>query len=198
MGLKRTVLPTTPPVSVAEAKRQISLVGDELDAYVAQLIEVATETAEHWTGRALTTQTWRLTLDEFPCEIYLPRPPLLAVTTVEYVDANGALQTLSAANYLVASDKQPAVVTAAYNTIWPVTRSQREAVRVTYTAGYGANASDVPLGIRHAILLLVATWFANREAVVTGTISTELSLSVAALLDGYKTGAGAEWYGLAD
>ncbi|RYE43614.1 MAG: phage gp6-like head-tail connector protein [Hyphomicrobiales bacterium] len=52
------------------------------------------------------------------------------------------------------------------------------------------NASLVPYGkeatFKQAALLLVGHYYANREAVVTGTIATALPFSVSALLDPHR------------
>lgn len=37
-----------------------------------------------------------------------------------------------------------------------------------------------------AMLLLIGHWYANRESVVVGSISTELPMAVAALIDPYR------------
>ena len=55
-----------------------------------------------------------------------------------------------------------------------------------YTVGYGSAASNVPEGIRQAVLLTIGNWYQNRQSVVTGTIATDLPLSSQYLLDQYK------------
>lgn len=59
--------------------------------------------------------------------------------------------------------------------------------RATYQAGYtvdplDADVWDAPRDIKQAVMLLVGSWFENREATVTGTINTELDLGVKMLL----------------
>jgi uncharacterized phiE125 gp8 family phage protein len=185
-----------------EVRAHLSLVDDNHDTHLRRLLAAAVEVAERWTGRALLQQTWRLAIDAFPScgrqEIVLPRPPLISITSVEYVDENGTLQTLSSSGYNATADREPARIEPAYNETWPATRYEREAVRVTYVAGYGTTAADVPEAIRHAILLMAAHWFVQREPVVTGAIATEIPMSAAFLLDGFRTGANAEWFHLAE
>lgn len=62
--------------------------------------------------------------------------------------------------------------------------------RATYQAGYTVDPRDAdvwaaPDDIQLAVKLLVGNYFENREAVVTGTISTELDLGVQMLLAPY-------------
>lgn len=194
MGLVRTVPPTNPPVTLAEAKQQIGLVDAAHDQHVDRLIQAATEQAESLTWRALVTQTWRLALAGFPpCRLWIPRPPLQSLV-IEYTDESGAEQTLDASQYKVAFDSVPAFVEPAYGTTWPATRPEAEAVRVTFVAGYGPDSTSVPQRVRQAILLLVANWFAHRESVVTGTIASELPQNARWLLESFKTGVPAEWF----
>jgi len=116
----------------------------------------------------------------------LPGPPVVpANLEVKYVDAAGALQTLDPAEYQVRTSEEPAELVPAYGKAWPGTRNQKDAVEVRYWAGY-ATAEEVPAAIREAIAIFCATQAANREAAVTGTISTELPLSAQWLLDPYR------------
>lgn len=209
MGLKRTAAPTANLITPEEARKHLSLPpdGGGHDDHVTRLIAAAVESVEQYCGRALLTQTWRLSIDSFPAcwpsgpgggEIVVPRPPLVSVTDIKYDDADGVEQTLDASKYKVTTDAQPGRIAPAYGETWPATRSQREAVRVTYVAGYGASAASVPEPLRHAVLLMVAHWFANREPVVTGTIASDIPMSAQWLMDGYRTGVNPECYRLAE
>lgn len=202
MGLKRTSAPAALAVTVAEAKQQVGIYDSSLDDYFTHLVNAATEAVERYTGRALITQTWRLALDDFPCrdprsEIRLPRPPFQSVTSIAYTDSNGTAQTLSSSLYDATADLEPARIEPAYNEVWPATRNEREAVRVTYVAGYGDTAASVPESLRHAILLMVSQWFNYREPSISGTIIAQVPLSATWLMDSYRTGAWAEFYELA-
>lgn len=193
MGLIRTIPPLVSPVTPAEAAKHLSLVDGENDSHVRLLVEAATECAEWTTWRALITQTWELTLDAFPCRLWIPRPPLQSLE-IKYIDTNGDEQTLDPAEYKIASG-EPAYVVPAYGKSWPSSRSEPGAVRVTFVAGYGAEATAVPQRIRQAILLLAGNWFVNRESVTVGAgAAMELPQSATWLLEAFKTGAAAEWF----
>lgn len=178
--------PAAIAVSFEEAVNHLRI--DEMEKLVENLIAVATkhlDGRDGWLGRALVTQTWDLTLDAFPDCIRVPLPPLQQVTSITYVDSNGASQTLAAENYTV-SPREPALIYPAYGTSWPSTRCQRDAVTVRFTAGYGDAASDVPLPIRHALLLIIGHFYEHREAVMIGAAPMELPLAVDALLYPYR------------
>jgi uncharacterized phiE125 gp8 family phage protein len=56
-----------------------------------------------------------------------------------------------------------------------------ETIRISYTAGL----TDVPDDMKQAVLMLISHWYENREAVIVGTISAEVSLGVNQLLSPY-------------
>lgn len=180
-SLTRTVAPPVSPVSREQAKqhlrREASWVED--DDLIDGLIAAATAHVEKVSGRSLVEQTWVLKLDAFPCgddvwarRIELPRPAVLSVTSVAYVDSAGASQTLSALAYTLQGDEYGACIHEAYGYTWPTTREQPDAVTVTYLAGYAktgaGTAGDpydyrkpVPAPIRQAILLKVQALYDN-------------------------------------
>jgi uncharacterized phiE125 gp8 family phage protein len=160
------------------------------DPQVSAIISAARQWTEDYTNRALITQTWRLTLDDFPrCLGYawngyapgqyhlrpwrdlqvirLPWPNLLTVTSITYVDGNGATQTLDSSAYVVDTSSLPGRVYPAYGTSWPANRCQPNAVTITYTAGYGS-ASSVPTAVKQAMLLMISDLYRERESQIIG------------------------------
>lgn len=190
-GLVLVSGPSDEPVSLVEAKRHCRIDHDDEDSDVLALVTAAREHCEALCQRAFVTQTWRLELDRFPeqCQpwsdvIRLPRPRLQSVTSVQYVDVSGVLRTLSAGLYQVDVGREPARLAPAYGQVWPATRDQMAAVKVTYDAGFGG--TDVtPKTIRQAILLLAGHWYEHREAVAQGGWE-ELPVGVAALLGQHR------------
>lgn len=183
MGLVRTVAPATEPVSLTEAKAQCRIDGTAENDLLTALIAAARTHLEEITWRALITQTWRLTLRGFPtcnAPIYLPRPPLIAVSSITYVDTAGTTQTLASGDYTVDAAAEPGTIEPAWGLSWPLTRDQPAAVTITYTAGFG-NAAAVPSDLVHALKLLIGHWSENREAVAEGGL-TEVPLAVQALV----------------
>ncbi|MEC9346065.1 MAG: hypothetical protein VYB54_07545 [Pseudomonadota bacterium] len=140
-------------------------------------------------GRALGTQTWVWSLDRFPghvtgniyADLRVPLPPLQSVTSISYVDPDGDSQTLSTDVYDVDTKSVPGVIFLKYGQSWPSIREQRNAVTVTFVAGY----STVPGPLVQAIKNLSALLYDQRSPVVTGTIATELPLGLRALIAPY-------------
>lgn len=191
LSILRTVDATVEPVTAAEAKAHMRILNADDDTYIEGLITAARQHAEHYTERAFVTQTWTLKLDRFPDyfgDIRLPKPLLISVSSITYVDLDGTTQTLSSALYEVDAQSQPARIRPAYGQSWPTTRDQFNAVTITYTAGYGAAATAVPKAIKQAIMIMVAHWYENREPIITGTIVAEVPMSANALLGPYRVG----------
>lgn len=180
-----TTPPAAEPLSLTEAKLHLREPSAADDALVTALIAAARSQVENYVHRALITQTRELKLDCFPACIELPFPPVASVTSVKYTDLNGAEQTVAGGDLDTDVNSSPGRVQPAYGSTWPSTRPGFNAVRVRYVCGYGAAGSDVPEPLRYAMRLLLAHLYENREAVVIGTISSELPLGVAALLNPY-------------
>lgn len=182
MRLELLTPPVTEPVTLAEVKTRLRIDDATDDAGVTRLIASATKHAESITRRAFVTQSWALTLDAFPCgSISLPLPPLQTVDEISYIDSTGATVVLPSTEYLVDKNGMIGMIHRAYQKQWPATRAQPMAVRIEFTAGYGA-AGAVPSDLASALMLLVAHWDQNREPVVIGTIVSSVPLSVESLL----------------
>lgn len=176
--------PATEPVTVDEAKAFLRKEDNDENATIERAIAAAREWVEDYTWRALVTQTWDLYAYEFPCsngELSLAKGRLQSVSTVTYVDTEGATQTLAGSEYQVDTKREPGRIAPAYSKSWPSTREQFNAVAVRFVAGYGA-ASAVPAALKQAVLILTADLFENRESEVIGTISAEVRFSAQALL----------------
>lgn len=180
--------PTVEPVTVAEAKAQRRFTSSSEDDLFAQYIAAARLMVEEATGRTFYQTTRALHLDRFPTRgvILLPYRPLIAVSSVAYLDTDGASQTVSASDYVVDSASRPPRICPAAGSAWPSTYDQPAAVTVTYTCGY-AVADSATLEAerargRQAVLLLVAHWHQNREATISGTIVTSTPLGFDALV----------------
>lgn len=197
MSLTQTSAPATEPVTTIEAKTHLHyddppLGADVLlqDAYIDQLIAAARQWCEVFTNRVFVTQTWEWRLDAFPGgakAFDVPKAKLSSVTSIAYLDVDGASQTLATSVYQEDANSQPGRIALKWNQAWPSVRGGGviDVVTVTFVAGYGA-ASAVPAPIKHAISLLVGHWHANRESVVTGVVAKEVPQTVEMLLWPYR------------
>jgi uncharacterized phiE125 gp8 family phage protein len=197
MALSLVTPPADVAVTLADAKAQCRIDADQHDedGLVDGLIQAATQHVESFTHRALITQTWDETFDGFPCgydgEIWLSKPPVSAVSSLSYIDSAGATQVWASSNYTKDLPSGPwarrARIVAAYSIPFPVTRGVINAVTVRFVCGYGADGSYVPAPITHAMKLLIAHWYLNREAVSVGNfLPTVYPQAVDALLWPFK------------
>lgn len=181
MALTLVTAAAAPIITLAEAKRHCRVDHDDDDAYIEGLVATVADNiggVDGWLGRSLGVATWEYRLDAFPDgKITLPLPPLADVSEVEYVDTDGATQTVADfRKFGVGSVKSAGFVTPAYNTDWPATRDEPEVVRITFTAGYAA----LPPAIKHGALLILAHLYNHRAAV--GVKMDELPMGADALL----------------
>lgn len=196
MGIRVITPPAAGLISLEDARDQCRADGTAHDATLTRLIASATRYVERATGRSLLTTVLELSLDRFPNEddpagavILLRRGDVQSITHVKYLDENDVEQTLAAATYVLDASENPARLSLANGKEWPSTLEEAAAVKVRYSAGYGAAGDTVPEDLLHAVRLVLAHWFTNREGVVTGTISTALQHSVDALLDSHRLAA---------
>lgn len=152
-SLTRIVPPTSEPITVAEAKQQLRITHSDEDTLIESYITAAREWAETFLNRTLVKSTWKYQTDTFPyClgvgEMFglgfrLPRPPLLSVSSITYIDLAGTEQTLSTSIYDVDHYDEPGIVSLAYLQLWPITQSVRNAITITYLAGYGGQTKTL-------------------------------------------------------
>lgn len=157
-----------------------SAVTDEDDYIEDILIPAGRERGESATNRQWITATWDLKLRSFPMgtTIRMPKPPLLTVSSITYVDSNGTTQTLASSRYSVRTYAGPKAqngfVELAYGDVWPTTRAQEDAVTIRFTCGYGATAASVPTQLRRALLVDIASMYEpGRKDLVVGSISQQ-------------------------
>lgn len=176
-----TVAAGSEPITQAEAKDQCRVDGTDSDDYIDGLIAAARGHIEGYCGTPLVSRTVTVKCDSFDDFARFPVAPLTSVSSVSYVDNVGATQTLSTDAYEVRSDGLTASLALKSGQSWPTIQTGS---RVTVTAVVGYSA--VPDAIKHAALLLVATWFDHRATVSDGEMF-EIPHAVDALLSNYRT-----------
>lgn len=172
--IKVITAPTLEPITLAEAKANLRVVGTDEDTDIERMIRAARQMAEERLNRALMPQVLAFGAGGFCGPLRVPRPPLVEIDSLTYTDTDGAAQVLAGSAYLVDTFADPPTISAAPGTSWPATRAQSGAVVVQYQAGY-ADAASVPEQIRQWMLLTIGAMYANREAFVNGTISQSLA-----------------------
>jgi len=97
---------------------------------------------------------------------------------------NGVQQTWDPSNYVVDASSEPARIGLAFGKFFPPIRVLPQSVATEFIAGYGDTPDKVPADIRHAIKMLIAHWYENREAVIAELRITpqQMPLAVETLL----------------
>ncbi len=168
----------TEPITLATARLHLRLdtIGSPPthpdDALVTALISVARESVENFTELTVAVNDFQMKLDAFPtAEINLGTWPVNSITSVTYVDANGATQTINSADYVLDTFSKPAQIVPAFGKTWPMVRNQPNAVTVTFEAGYTGDTSPVnnemPKALKQAMLLTITDLYENRGAITT-------------------------------
>jgi len=165
------------PLSVAESGGDIVVTlgtgaAGALDAAknTATLVAAACDAITNVTATASGTGATALTTEEGP---------------TSFTGGAGTLTTVSTDDYTL--DRLPMIPTLEVSD----TSGEAEAVRVTYTAGYGATAASVPQAIRQAMILMVGHWYAQRETASPVELR-EVPHAAEALLNCYRV----EFYGM--
>lgn len=183
MGLRLVTPPITEPATLLETKNRLRVTHTSDDGRIAGHILTARQWAENYIRGCICRQTWDYTVDHdwpfikrdgyYRHRIELPLHPLIEVSSISYVDSDGATQTLSTSLYTVHKNTQRPYIEQAYDQVWPSVRRVPEAITVRFVAGY----DQVPDGIRDAVMLHVEllydlhpndreTWELTRDALL--------------------------------
>lgn len=173
-GLQRIAGPLSEPVSLAELKAQLGL--DESssadDPRLFLLASAAREMVEQYTGLALMSQQWRMTLDRWPGAkaawwdgvrqgaisdlhahgaaswVILPRYPLVSVDAVRvFDDADNAATVSVGQSFVVDTQQTPGRMVLRGGATWPVALRSANAIEIDFTAGYTAVPSSLKLAV---------------------------------------------------
>ena len=174
MGLTLITPATALPVTLAECKAICGIEDASFDTRLELLRSGAHDTVAELLGCPLGESNWQLTLDAFSAAIELPRAPVSNVNAFEYVDANGDVQDVDPAAYLIDLVSEPQRIVRASDASWPQPLDAVNVVTVSFTAGY--TAATIPAGLKLALLGLVQHWFENGPAAgVPGAVMDALA-----------------------
>lgn len=176
--------PAVEPLALAEAKAFLRVEHAADDDIIAALISASRIHVETQTRRALITQTWRITIDNWPANGRFPiaPAPLQELSAARVYDYGGVAHAIDTGSFVV--DSGASVLAFAP---WALPSPGRLAagIELDVVAGYGDAASDVPEPLRQAVRLLVAHWYENRGLAALGAV-TILPTTAAALIAPYR------------
>ena len=189
MDVRQITEPSDLPLTLAELRAQLRLDSDFVvdDPYIETLQRAAVDSVEAHIAGPLVSRDFEQLHECFPCgdRLVLARAPVSAIAGVFYTADGAAEAIFAASNYVADVKARPGRVVLKRAAAWPsVALEAGNAVRVQFTAGYGARA-DVPESAKQAIKLLVSHWYANRQAVVVNMqVPVVMQLGFEAVLSG--------------
>lgn len=147
------------------------------DGHLAQFLRAALAAIEGRCGKVLLTRGFRLVLPgwRWPDAQALPVAPVTAVSAVVLIDATGGEAAVSAAHWRLEPDRhRPQLV--ATGAVLPSV-PQAGAVRIEFSAGFGAGWDAVPGDLAQAVMLLAAQYYEGRNGgeAVPGTLEPLLA-----------------------
>ena len=176
--------PSVEPVTATDVKDQLELDAADAtkDTQIELYITASREMIEEYTGLAIITQVWKLTIDHWPndrqqwwsgvrqgsidellqsgraSQVFLPRYPL---QTVDAINADDVAVTVADV-FIVDTQQKPGRLVVKRSATWPTVLDNANGIDIEYTAGYGASASDVPAALRLAIIQMASYMFEHR------------------------------------
>lgn len=158
------------PVTLERARQQLR--NEDLgydDDYLRGLIRTAGDYVERTYGVALLTQTVKQWHSQFPCSdstpLMLRLTPLISVTSIQYTDSDGTVQTWSSSEYTTGTFNNRPFITPKINYTWPsdVTTHLPTPIVITMQMGYGNVPSTIPHIVTQAMLLHITDLYENRS-----------------------------------
>lgn len=150
------------PITLTEAKTHLRIDTSDYDSIITPLIATVRQFGEAVTGRDFINKTYKGYLDSFPHEsIEIRKSKLQSITSIRYY-INNILTTFSSANYyFTKADNSFSKIFLVDGSTYPSTDNRMQAVEVLFVAGYGADATFVPQGLKQAMLSHLAVLFNN-------------------------------------
>lgn len=152
-ALRLVEAPLSEPLDLAEVKNHLRVTITNDDALISALMVAARERVESYLSRALITQTWLMTIDQWPIILDrfprsdvmdLPFAPLQAVDSVTYVAVTQTTQTWSPSLYTVDTQTEPGRLMPAYQQVFPPILYVPNAIQVQYASGYATAFTSTP------------------------------------------------------
>lgn len=196
MPLTLITAATTYAVSVAELKSHLRIQTTADDELIGLYSQVAERTCEHKTNRAISRQTWMMTLTSFPGStddipvVPIPLSTSAGGVTIKYITCSGATSSMATSLFEVDTDCEPNVIRLTHDATgkqneWPDTLEHQRAVQITIITGYDGSAA-VPQPIQQWIKMRVGQMYEFREPIVAGETFQNLRRDfVDGLLDRY-------------
>lgn len=153
------------PVSVSEFKAYAKIDTASDDALIEDIIKAVKIKGESWTSLTFFNRTYVAFYQSHARQVDLPHGPHTAITLVERYNSDGTFTTL-------VNDSDYYVTGQGFKTL--TFMSWGYGLRVTFTAGYGASAGNLPPDLKLATLKACLSAYEDRQDLLAGSIVTEI------------------------
>ena len=152
--------PTAEPVTIAEAKSKLSILHDDEDDRISNMIQAAREFAEDYCGIYIMTTVVELAFDAWPgSEILLNTWPLQSIDSVKYDDTSSPSAEITLAvntDYYADTTTEGGRIKSVSG--WPSVATKPNPIRIQMTAGY-SSAANVPFRIKEGIMTAIVSLY---------------------------------------
>lgn len=176
------VTPPTPAIDLDVVKSHLRVEFNDDDALIQAYVDAAVSHIDGpggWLGRSVWPQTLELRQNVFGDDTRLPYGPVQSVTSIKYVDGDGAEQTVPPADYFLTGDGE---IKLSHGASWPSLRGDAEGVRIRYEAGH----ETLPGAVLSAVLLMVGDLYNHRGSTGSETGAVQMNTTVENLLAPYR------------
>lgn len=182
MRIAEQSAPSVEPVLLSEAKEYLRVDGTDEDTRIASLIASARQMLESNTGLYLINRAVDIYYDSWPLQtvesgvspgcfstvshiggavdtaIALPVRPVNEILSISWFDEQGNEHVLDAGSYLLQPGLTP-ILSRTGLFPWPMPLRKRDGIRISLTAGFGADWNTVPSDIIQALLRLITVQY---------------------------------------
>jgi len=167
---------------LADAKARLRVDHDDEDELIAALRDAAIDLVEQYTGTFLAERpevTWRAAA--FPASgiVKLGVRPVGDIASVQYLDSDGTARTAIADDFMIEVHDR---LVPKPGKAWP--SDAAAGCTVTFAAGFADG--ECPRGLLEAVAKLTTSFYDNRDAVIIGTISSEMPFGVQMLCNQHR------------
>lgn len=168
--------PGSSVVTLADAKEFLRVDSSDEDDTITALVSAAVAWVEDYTNRKFATGGFAFFYLERWRPAALAYGPVTSLIHVKYYDTAGVQQVLDSSKYYTTVATDGSMMLYFHDT--PDLQTYN-AHPIEVKAAVGA--SETP-NVIHAVKMLVAHWYENRRAVVTGTTPVQVPMAVESLL----------------
>src|SRR5215208_5593238 len=158
-----TAPPMAEPLSLGEAKLHLRIDGADEDTLISTLIAAARRQVETAAGLVMVTQDWSIFFDRWPASpiVELALAPIQSIEEVRIYGEDDESSLLDPAHYYADTLLRRPRLVLRRDRVWPPPGRVANGIEIKVRAGYGG-ATEVPEGLRLAMLRLIAHWYENR------------------------------------